>query len=414
MRRRSRKPVWFRLAHGWADHPDHLKVTRGFDTWPEEQYFVVSQSSLMKAGTAVRDALGAVVQSALDASKNGLIPFSDEQELGKLLGNLVEAGQSLYTAFFTPEPLDIPTNQDPEGQNARAAEEWFRTEVDRERGEQVRVHFRVPTALTVPFGLMYSAGRASKVPASGAFTFEELQDFWCIKFSAYTTYAYSKPSFNDPLLSHAKTRFLPVFHDQERTNAEYETGLQWIASLPFYTSPDEFSNALRVTSGCTRILYFYCHASGNTLSLKANTTDYDLTAARFRARVYAESRGDKAKVYTILNGCSTATAHDSRAEDEASWLHVTAQEPLRGFIGTETGVPNLFAWRFGLALLRQLLRGVPLDEAMLELRRAHWPLSLLYSLYCYPELRLQSSTTDLFPDFPDENFSRLPVGVELL
>ncbi|HEX8317680.1 hypothetical protein [Longimicrobium sp.] len=378
---------------------------------------MVSQASLLKAGTAVRDALGALVQNALDASKNGLTPFSDERELGKLLGKLVDAGQSLYTAFFTPEPLDISTNQDPGGGNARAAEEWFRTEVDRERGGQVRVHFRVPTALTVPFGLMYSVGRLSKIPVSGAFTFDELQDFWCIKFLAYTTYAHSKPFFNDLTLSRAKTKLFAVFHDQERTNAEYETGLQWIASLPFYTSPDEFSTALKITNGCTRILYFYCHASGNTLSLKANTTDYNLSADRFRAQVFAESRGRKAKVYTILNGCSTATSHDSNAgglEDEASWLHVTAQEPLRGFIGTETGVPNLFAWRFGLALLRQLLRGVPLDEAMLELRRAHWPLSLLYSLYCYPELRLQSSTTDIFPDFPEGNFSKLPVGVELL
>ena len=51
----------------------------------------------------------------------------------------------------------------------------------------------------------------------------------------------------------------------------------------------------------------------------------------------------------------------------------------------------MFALRFGAAFLYEFLRGErSVLDIMDSLRKAHWPLSLLYNLYCVPDVRIQS------------------------
>jgi hypothetical protein len=56
-----------------------------------------------------------------------------------------------------------------------------------------------------------------------------------------------------------------------------------------------------------------------------------------------------------------------------------------------------------LALLRELVvRGVAIEHALLSLREQHWPLSLLYGVYCLPELRVEPGNQFGLPEHPIE------------
>jgi hypothetical protein len=63
----------------------------------------------------------------------------------------------------------------------------------------------------------------------------------------------------------------------------------------------------------------------------------------------------------------------------------------RGFIGTETNVPDGFAAEFSQMFYRSLLRGVSLGRAIYDakwamLREKNSPLGILYTVYADPDL----------------------------
>src|SRR5262249_20866559 len=84
-----------------------------------------------------------------------------------------------------------------------------------------------------------------------------------------------------------------------------------------------------------------------------------------------------------LNGCFTAAS-----EADESFLIAIGQPGFFGFIGTEAAIPDDFALRFGQEFVRRFCdSGNPLFHVMDELWREHWPLGLLYSIYCSPDIR---------------------------
>jgi hypothetical protein len=66
----------------------------------------------------------------------------------------------------------------------------------------------------------------------------------------------------------------------------------------------------------------------------------------------------------------------------------------RGFIGTETNVPDAFAANFSRYFYSGLLNGLNLGEAIYEAKWAMLkncnPLGILYTNYADPELRVSS------------------------
>jgi hypothetical protein len=112
----------------------------------------------------------------------------------------------------------------------------------------------------------------------------------------------------------------------------------------------------------------------------------------------------------ILNGCSTAVGKDCQ-----SFIEALSRDGFCGFLGTESEIPNVFALRFGSAFLNRLLvSGHPLVQVVDELRREHWPLSLLYGLYGYPLLQIVPSAGGTAIIGCPANFSRGPLGAAAL
>jgi hypothetical protein len=108
----------------------------------------------------------------------------------------------------------------------------------------------------------------------------------------------------------------------------------------------------------------------------------------------------------FLNGCHTAVG-----SAEEGFLEVTGNTGFCGFLGVETVVPDIFAWRFGMAFFYYFFtKGWTVAQVMQQLRGEHWPLSLLYSAYCHPELRVKPSVKDKMPEIQFSNFSEKMIG----
>jgi hypothetical protein len=70
----------------------------------------------------------------------------------------------------------------------------------------------------------------------------------------------------------------------------------------------------------------------------------------------------------------------------------------RGFIGTETRIPDQYAAAFSEQFYTELLQGRPLGEAVHAarwtlLRRHNNPLGILYTVYADPDMRVRKPVT---------------------
>jgi len=157
-----------------------------------------------------------------------------------------------------------------------------------------------------------------------------------------------------------------------------------------------------------RILMFYCHANGTSLAL----SDRDAVSPEDLQR-YLNLRGSfpEAVTLTFLNGCSTAVGAADRG-----FLEATGQSGFVGYVGTEAAIPNVYALRFGIEFLRCFLEtGWPLVNVMEAMWRLHWPLSLLYSLNGYADLKLnRAEVAKEWPPAALGNFSEELIGVSAM
>ncbi|MCP4107301.1 MAG: hypothetical protein GY749_17455 [Desulfobacteraceae bacterium] len=151
------------------------------------------------------------------------------------------------------------------------------------------------------------------------------------------------------------------------------------------------------------LIYICCHADGTNLGLDPYEDKITIDDLRLKLQV--------AKPYTknlmFLNGCSTTVGQDG-----GGFLEATGKEGFYGFIGTEAKIPDIFAVRFGLDFMVSFIySGKPVYEIMDDLRRRHWPLSLIYGTYCYASLSVSPSPKKNFPlNFDQRNFSFEEVG----
>ena len=71
-------------------------------------------------------------------------------------------------------------------------------------------------------------------------------------------------------------------------------------------------------------------------------------------------------------------------------MEATGDTGFCGFIGTEAKVPDLFAFRFAADFFGHLLYDeMTVVEIMENLRRQHFPLSLVYSTCCHPQFKIK-------------------------
>jgi hypothetical protein len=151
-----------------------------------------------------------------------------------------------------------------------------------------------------------------------------------------------------------------------------------------------------------RFAYLLGHASGEYLQF--SETD-QLSASELAARLdYLPDDCDLEHTILFLNGCDTATEGE-----RFSFAKLVGRFNVSALIGTEVKVPDRFAFRFALAFLRLVIHeGLPLRQALAQLRRKHLPISLAYSLYAAEGLTITPTAANgkaVRQSLLDENYS---------
>ena len=179
-------------------------------------------------------------------------------------------------------------------------------------------------------------------------------------------------------------------------------GIIGVAGSPAH-APSELFDQWKQSSGKNCLIYFYCHADGANLALSTKS----ITANTLRLQLKRNEVDGSPTSIVFLNGCSTAAGHPM-----GGFLEATGPPSFAGFVGTEAPVPDMFALRFGTELLHKFLSsGKDICSVVHELRRAHWPLGLLYSVCCYPKIAVvPPMSLAHITEFQCENFSTQQIG----
>ena len=343
-----------------------------------------------------------VLAELVEAGLNGHL-----SSCGPILKRLADEGSTLHRALFTKTSGET----DPERVRLRY-ERW---------SQPFRVRFCVSDSVFVPWGLVFS-GDADDLPdewpGDAAAGWEAYKNFWCLSRALSTVYDRIPPdAADDAEGASSSERIRGVRPDvcaramNPLDSSAERSFLGWLTER--HGEPLTTSRALktrwRERSRHTRLVYFYCHASPTQLALGE---DEKIEASRLLLLLAGKPirPAGHANCLVLLNGCSTAVG--SAAGD---FLLSTSQDGLCGFVGTETEVPDIFALRFSSALLyRMFHKGESLGEAMQEMHRRHFPLSLVYGSYAHPDFAMPQTQVPEITDWESMNFSFGRIGTNRL
>ena len=313
---------------------------------------------------------------------------------GAELKALAKAGYDLYQALFY---------NDGTGRNPTEIKEWLRKQ------ENCRINFTVIDRIHIPWGLIFDRDPETLNGQEKDTGIDIYRDFWCIKYQLSSMYSRLCPTRSRSFTSirlvsvlnqNVFDKVLPHLGDNEKKI------LDWLNTQygPSLFGSKELIEKWKSEGEDVDILLFYCHADGTALSLSHNDR---LSMHDFKLKLQKQVKtGDTPACLVFLNGCSTAVG-----EDSGGFLDATSKPGFCGFIGTETSVPDVFAMRYGLTFIFELLNsGKPVYQIANELRVAHWPVSLVYGTYCYPPLQILRSQEPIFPPPMLTNFSTLQLG----
>ena len=152
-----------------------------------------------------------------------------------------------------------------------------------------------------------------------------------------------------------------------------------------------------------QIQHFACHCrtanqtdSGYALVLggpkeRERSVTLGAIGSGFRERNQRLGRIDGPRPLVIANACGSAKIDKESRRSFHRWF---LRNHHRGFVGTETDIPDAVAADFGVRLYQELLQKKPLGEAVVMARRRLLtergsPLGLLYVLYGDPALAIQ-------------------------
>jgi hypothetical protein len=337
----------------------------------------------------VREKLSELVK----AVKKGKVQLDQS---GGLLRDLAAGGHKLYEAFFT----DADNNP----AITRRVRDWLMKQ------DGVRLTFFVDPRVHIPWGLIYSGHLKtieSKQPTD--IGWQHYPDFWCLKYGLSVVYDRIQPDFEGAEIPGSDFAILPVMSESvlrqtvphlPSPDAE-RLDLYVLKRIPVY-SKEELVNRWPMIADQPGMLFFLGHADAVRLAL--SQTDY-LTVEDVRGLRRNNEDDLNTGCLVFVNGCCTATGRAT-----GGFLEATGMQGFYGFIGTEATVPNVFALRFGLDFIHRLLRsGTPVYSIMMDLRKQHWPLGLLYTTSCYPDLSIVPQTEMGVLDL-QENFSHGPIA----
>ena len=357
--------------------------------------YFIDRGALSIAAEGVRANLDNVVQRAL---RDGCV-----DDCGEVLQALAQSGTNLRHNLFRRVEGD---------QDSAEVRQWLTDEVR----DSYPIEFVVEDRIHIPWGLIYDDGGLEFRGAGNNLDIDNYRGFWALKYQTSTTYFRITPDRLKTDLNDDNVELISVVSSQvyrrvlQQISRENQLVSANIAEILNSKGRLAESTAGLVdhweqSFGKAVFLYFYCHANGTTLQL----SDSDrLKWPDLERRLQHSSREKIPRCLVILNGCSTAIGGR-----DGGFLEAVGSDGFYGFVGTESSVPDIFALRFGAELLQRILTsGETLSEIMSVMRRIHWPLSILYSINCYPELKVSPLKHIELPELPEENYSQQNLGTE--
>jgi hypothetical protein len=351
-----------------------LKVTwsRGISVLGGGPYHI-SYLRVEERSTAVRDALQELVHAGRDKKY-------DQYE--DLVRETAKAGFKLYEALFfgaSERDRNIATR----------ARNWLEQHL---RPTQDTITFRLPSRMHFPWGLIYDQPVKSDTDPG-----EFKKHFWCEKYSATVHYFTNRPEWEEK--AWPSPPFGVLFGaDQELWSTTYKKlelqekdrlfGLLGHPAQPVFRIEDLSRQWHDQKNDIPHaLLTFYCHASGDQLSIGGVTVSYNDFEEMF------VSSENSPPTLVFLAGCNTAVG-----ELHKGFFKATAAEGYCGFVGTEVKVPDIFTLRFVAHFLdRFFSTGESVATVLHSLRRQHWPLSLVFSVCCSSDLRLEPAAGAMAP-----------------
>jgi hypothetical protein len=374
------------------DSGDALKITwswRGFAFPP----YRLDAGLLRRLSVQVRQRLKDLVGHAMGNGANNS---------GAHLKALAEAGSLLHQALFLSEAGPVPGD----------VSSWLRTVP-----APCRIVFSVDARVHIPWGLVYDADPQRLSATPGDTEIQRYEDFWCLKYSVATVYVRITPKGLLPRIGHNLEVISVINRDALiQASRDLPNATQIIDRLrpfwgnPVHTSHDFFERWARV-GGSHALIYFFCHANGTRLAVGTGD-EIHVDTLRLKLQRSDPAALDSPSI-VFLNGCATAVGDPS-----GGFLEATGNPRFCGFVGAESVIPDIFGLRFGAAFLEDFLSsGETVAQIMHRLRRVHWPLSVLYSINCYPEFRAEPASSQMTapPAEPanrsrSENYSLGPLG----
>lgn len=330
---------------------------------------------------------------------------------GKELKELAQKGHDLYKVLFLSDKPEVDLGR---------MKEWLSSQAE---SLKLHISLSIDSQIYVPWGLIYDSDPDKLTGDPEEDDIETYRDFWCLKYKLSSVYnRILLISMNESPSSDA-IKLLPVvdkqvydkvrnqwnksWNDEDKVSIDLRLQiLTWLnesfeQSL-VHTSED-FYKRWKLEGANPRLLYLYCHANGSNIALgeeQINANHFILNT------MLPDTARGRSSCVVFFNGCDTALG-----DPKGGFLEATGASVFCGFIGTETKVPDIFAFRFGLDFLYYFLgKGWPVYEVMDYLRNLHWPLGLIYSTYCPPFLSLGPINDPLALELKG-NFSRIPLIV---
>jgi hypothetical protein len=314
---------------------------------------------------------------------------------GALLKELAQAGNRLYKALF----------HDP-GKSGPATKIQKRLE-GLTGGHRIAFSMGVP--IHVPWGLVYDGDPEALSGKADDIDVNKYRNFWCIKYHVASVYYTVDPEGANTPLAAKTLRVHSIVNEGvfNRTSPSLKDSggpfWDWMVERfgPPLHSQKEWRSKWTVESNQVGLLYFYSHADGTNIGLGSDT----ISANDLQQDLGESGTEGAPPCLVFVNGCSTAVGSPT-----GGFLEATSVSRFCGFIGAEASIPEVYALRFGSAFICELMRGErTVLEVMDALREQHWPLSLLYNVYCVPDLRIQPESTSVPPVIPD-NFCDFDLG----
>lgn len=350
--------------------------------------YTINLNLIQDLANDIRDKLSELVESFLESTNlnAGTLMLSSNTSVDNKIENLAKAGFELYTQLFLDEDGSEQTT-------VKTTLQEFQEE------GKYRISFVVnDETIYIPWGLIYDNDPENNTINK--------QNFWCIKYylsNNLSRILRKQATEQYKLLSIVNEEIYSKVH-KHLTQQELDV-YKWLlqTSDEQKLSGRNLLNKLGGLKEKNLLLSFYCHANSSNLAISSD----DEVSLHDLQKVTNKVKGCW---ILFLNGCLTATG-----STKEGFLQILASNKFYGFIGTETAIPNVFAFRFGIQLLHKLFSTQStLLEVMHQMRQQHWPLSLMYSVYCSPILTFSKNNIYNISSVPvlngNNNFSNEVVG----